>query len=113
MSGFIQTVFLDFVEQRLVADAEHGRGLLAVPPCVLQHLQNQLALGFARRAARDVLQRIRGRLTGGSRAIGGRRPAAGDRRPTTVLARAISFAIAASLPSITARLITFSSSRTF
>ena len=49
LRGLVQAVFLDLVEQRLVADAEDLRGFLPVPARPLQHLADQLALGLARR----------------------------------------------------------------
>ena len=42
---------LDLVEERLVADAEDRGRFLAVPMGLLQHFQDQLALGFACRGA--------------------------------------------------------------
>src|SRR5262249_37740686 len=58
LRSLVQAVFLDLVEQGLVADAEDLGGLLPVPPGLGQHLQNQLALGFARGGPGDVLQRV-------------------------------------------------------
>ena len=108
-------------------------GLLPVPARLLQHLQDQLPLGLARRAAGDVLERVvagfggrsghRGRTRaapacrrGGAEAGGGRPPGARAGRGrraacASAMLWLISLRIGASPPSTTARLIRFSSSR--
>src|SRR5436190_14294860 len=58
LRSLVEAVFFDLVEEGLVADAQDLCGLFAVPAGLLQHLENQLALRFARGRARDVLQRV-------------------------------------------------------
>ena len=53
----VELRFLDLVEQRLVADAQDFRRFAAVPAGLLQRAVDQLALGFARGVAGDVLER--------------------------------------------------------
>ena len=133
----IQLSFLDFVEQRFVADAQDFGGLAPVPPRLLQRAGNQLALGFARGGAARCPSAI---------PLDPRRPSARTRRPAPVTQPRASRdggvgcaplqrlerrdrarcatrvprwrqpphgGSAASVPRITMRLTRFSSSRTF
>src|SRR5262245_4040318 len=77
LAGLVEAVFLDLVEQRLVADAEDLGRRLAVPSRVLQHSRDERALGLAGGLARHVLQRevpgVGGRGGDGRRRRRGRR----------------------------------------
>src|SRR5206468_11326513 len=56
MRGWLQPALADLVEQRIVADLENERGIVAILPHVIEHFLKGFALGFSGTATCDLPQ---------------------------------------------------------